>query len=220
MFQGFGEGSAKVLTALAPSTAKISRSSDEAERFCFPLSSSSQASSARSQRNPRQDFPDHQHLPGLVRHRHVGGRHGHGVDCVELSTTCFTEQAIQCELKNLPCLPSVVNLPCLPSLLSGSCGSRRESTMSPSPPSCTGMLLNSTFVIPSVHFRSCGFRRKIRQRRPISGRAPRVLNSRCARHGHFPAVLSTVHAQSALAAVLGHCPFSMRSGRILGHCTT
>ena len=59
---------------------------------------------------------------------------------------------------------------------------------------------------------------KIRQRRPISGRAPRVLNSRCARHGHFPAVLSTVHAQSALAAVWGHCPCSMRSGCGLGHC--
>ena len=36
----------------------------------------------------------------------------------------------------------------------------------------------------------------------------------------FPAVLSTVHAQSDLAAVWGHCPCSMRSGCGLGQCTT
>ena len=59
---------------------------------------------------------------------------------------------------------------------------------------------------------------KIRQRRPISGCAPRVLNSRCTRHGQFPPVLSTVHAQSALAAVWEHCPCSMRSGCGLAHC--
>ena len=191
---------------------------------------SSQASSARSHRNPRQDFPEHQHLPGLVRHSHVGGRRGHvpkvwraqhhWVDCVELSTTCFTEQAIQCELENLPGLPFSNESTLYPLTTFRQLWISMESTMNPAPPSCTGMLLNSTFVIHSVLFRSCGFRRKIRQRRPISGRAPRVLNSRCARHGHFPAVLSTVHAQSALAPVLGHCPFSMRSGRILGHCTT
>ena len=60
--------------------------------------------------------------------------------------------------------------------------------------------------------------KKIHRRRPINGRAPRVLNSRWARHGHFPAVLSTLHAQSALAAVWRHCPCSMRSGCGLGRC--
>ena len=69
---------------------------------------------------------------------------------------------------------------------------------------------------------SCVQRHDFHRRRPNSGRAPRVLNSRCARHGHFPTVLSTVHAQcvKALAVVWGTVRRSMRSGCGLGHCTT